>query len=116
MAGEVTSVGEISIKVNVDDHTDAQMKFIRMNVRNALEAMANATLQRAQMLAPVLTGSLKADGRVEKTADGFEVVFGSESVPYARRRHFENNLHPNTKYYLENAGKSVEREGINNYL
>ncbi len=116
MAGEITQVGEFTLQVKVEDHTDEQMKIIRMNVRNALKAMADATLQRAQMLAPVLTGALKSDGRVEPTADGFEVLFGSEKVPYARRRHYENNLHPDTKYYLQNAGESVKREGINNYL
>lgn len=116
MAGETTVVGSISIKVNVEDHTDAQMKLIRVNVRNALRAMAEATLQRAKMLAPVLTGSLRADGRIEPTEAGFDIVFGSEAVPYARRRHFENNLHPDTKYYLQNAGESVAKEGIKNYL
>lgn len=112
----VTSVGKVTVQV--DKHIGDVKQFIRINTRNRLRAMAEATLQRSRMLAPELTGSLKADGRVEES-DGDEleasVAYGSPSVPYARRRHFENNLHPDTKYYLQNAGDSVAKEGINKY-
>ena len=133
MAGDRTSVGNITIKVNVDDHTEAQMSLIRLNVKNALKAMANATLQRSQMLAPLLTGALRTDGRVESTSDGFEVVYGSGAVPYARYQEFGadkksladgggggkqwNYTTPGTgAHYLENAFETVKKEGVNNYL
>ena len=117
MAGEITVVGNITVKFSVSERTtEKQANLMRLNVRNALHAMANATLARAQMLAPHLTGALKADGRIEETANGFNVVFGSEAVPYARRRHYENKLHPDTLLYLERAGESVKQEGVKKYL
>ena len=112
-----TSVGSAKIKVKVEKRMGDNLKFIEINARNAVRAMAEATLQRSRMLAPELTGSLKADGRVE--TDGnltASVVYGSETVLYARRRHFENNLHPDTKYYLQNAGDTVAKEGIGKYI
>ena len=62
----VTSVGEAKISVKVDEHISDSLKFLRVNVRNSLRAMAEATLQRSRMLAPEVTGSLNADGRVEE--------------------------------------------------
>ena len=108
----VTSVGEVKVSVKVEEHISDSLKFLKVNVRNSLRAMAEATLQRSRMLAPELTGSLKADGRVEEAGENTLEV----SVAYARRRHFENNLHPDTKYYLQNAGDTVAKEGINKYL
>lgn len=115
----VTSVGEAKVSVSVEEHVHDSLKFLRVNVRNSLRAMAEATLQRSRMLAPELTGSLKADGRVEEAGENeleVSVAYGSPAVPYARRRHFENNLHPDTKYYLQNAGDTVAKEGISKYL
>jgi len=81
------------------------------------DVMTGVILTRATMLAPVLTGALVNDGRVEKNPEGGRsVVFGSNSVPYARRRHFENNLHPQTLYYLQRAGESVAKENIKKYV
>ena len=73
------------------------------------------------MLAPVLTGALKSDGRVETSQNGsvvqVKVVYGDSRVPYARRRHYENRKNPQTKYYLENAAKNViTKGGIKQFL
>lgn len=79
-------------------------------------AMCNSILNQAQMLAPVLTGALRADGRVEEVDDHTtQVVFGDEKVPYARLRHYENRKHPQTLLYLQRAGESVSKRGIEGY-
>ena len=48
----VTSVGEAKISVKVEEHISDSLKFLKVNVRNSLRAMAEATLQRSRMLAP----------------------------------------------------------------
>lgn len=114
--GEVTTVGNVKVAISMSKTPAEMRKFFKINVKNALRAMAEATLQRSRILAPELTGSLKADGRVVEEEGSAKVVYGSPDVPYARRRHFENNLHPETKYYLQNAGDTVAKEGVNKYL
>lgn len=122
-----TSVGTVKCTVKIRDNTSQKIKFLKVNAKNALRAMAEATLQRSRMLAPVLTGALRTSGRVEEKDEKGKlrvaVIYGSDSgdsdikaVKYARRRHFENNLHPETKYYLKNAGDTVAKEGIKKYL
>ena len=101
-------------------YTDNSAKVLKeetQKIDNALAKMGTAILNRAQMYAPVLTGALRADGRVVKDSPSSVTVrFGGFSVPYARRRHYENNKHPATKYYLERAGNQVARQGVQNYL
>ena len=83
----------------------------------AEQSMAQVILNRARMLAPVASGDLVGDGRVEKNSNGGRsVVFGGASVPYARRRHFENDRNPQTRGYLKRAGDSVAKENIKKYV
>lgn len=87
-------------------------------VMDRVEAtIGQVILNRATMLAPVMSGALVDDGRVEKNPNGGRsVVFGSPSVPYARRRHYENKRNPQTLNYLKKAGDSVAKEGIKKYV
>lgn len=81
------------------------------------ETMAGVMLTRATMLAPHESGDLESNGRVEMNPDGGRsVVFGDASVPYARRRHFENKKNPQTLNYLKRAGDSVVKENIKKYV
>lgn len=91
-------------------------KVATQNLKNAQKAMANSILNTAMMKAPVLTGALKSDGRIEYRNADIAVVFGDERVPYARLRHFENRKNPQTKYYLSNAGDQIMKKGIQSYL
>jgi hypothetical protein len=43
------------------------------------------------------------------------VHYGDARVPYARRRHLENKKNPQTKYYLQNAGDRVAKQGIQRF-
>ena len=107
----------MSITVKVNDGLNVWAKVTEINQDEAVRAMANAVDNIAQAKAPVLTGALKGDGRVRKIRKfSYEVQFGDSRVPYARRRHYENNKNPHTKYYLKNAGDEVVKRGIGVYL
>lgn len=99
---------EVSFKSKMDVYAQIQ----RLNMQKELEAKAEKTLGRARMLAPVLSGDLKMNGRVEKIQNGVSVVFGDNRIPYARRRHFENRKNPSTINYLERAGDQTKKEGF----
>nr|DAS15326.1 MAG TPA: Minor capsid protein [Caudoviricetes sp.] len=99
---------EVSFKSKMDVYAQIQ----RLNMQKELEAKAEKTLGRARMLAPVLSGDLKMNGRVEKIENGVSVVFGDNRIPYARRRHFENRKNPSTINYLERAGDQTKKEGF----
>lgn len=90
----------------------AYLQVQQMNMQKELEAKAEKTLGRARMLAPVLSGDLKMNGRVEKIPNGVSVIFGDSRIPYARRRHFENRKNPATINYLERAGDQTRKEGF----
>lgn len=60
--------------------------------------------RRAIILEPVLTGRMRQSTESFPSAQTVKVVV---DTPYARRRHFENKLHPETRLYLYNALKSI---------
>lgn len=100
------------VKVTFQSKMKAYLQVQQMNMQKELEAKAEKTLGRARMLAPVLSGDLKMNGRVEKIPNGVSVVFGDSRIPYARRRHFENRKSPATLNYLERAGDQTRKEGF----
>lgn len=83
----------------------------------AVLAAATDIHRGAGVLAPKLTHALANSGRVERVGIAyFRVIFGGGSVTYAKRRHYENRLHPNTLRYLERSGDSVARTFKQRYL
>lgn len=95
----------------------AYEKVQTANLRVAHRAMADRILERAQDNAPVLTGELKSDGRVEPCGDNTLIVmFGDKRVPYARLRHFENKRNPQKLLYLKRAGDETAKEGLEKFL
>lgn len=103
---------ECTITGNFQAWADAQ-NDVMQEVR---DVMCRSILNQAQMLAPVLTGALRADGRVEEVDEHTtQVIFGDEKVPYARLRHYENKKNPQTLLYLQRAGESVAKRGIEGY-
>lgn len=87
----------------------------------ALKSMGESIKNTATMLAPVDSGDLRSTGRVEMTGENeVKITFGGTAngvnVKYARRRHYENNKNPQTKYYLQRAGNQVSKKGIKPYL
>ena len=126
-----TTVATLSINVTIQDGTDEFVAQQKLNVKNALKAMADATVQRAQMLAPMSkikghAGTLRATGVVEVRDDGYETAaqFGN-GIAYARYQEYggygdrrvRNYTTPGTQsMYLLESGDSVSKEGIKNYL
>ena len=102
--------------IEFKDNSAKVLQEEEKRINEALSSMGDSILNLAQMYAPVLTGALRADGRVVKEPNSVTVRFGGFSVPYARRRCYETNKHPDTKYYLERAGNQVARKGVQFYL
>lgn len=102
--------------VKFTDYSAKVIKEEEGNINQALAKMGNSIKNYAQLYAPVDTGALRDDARVINEPYSVTVRFGGFSVPYARRRHYENNLHPDTKRYLERAGNQVAKLGVQYYL
>lgn len=78
--------------------------------------LATVIHRDAGNLAPRDTGALIASGRIRKNGVGnYSIVFGGGSVPYAKRRHYENRKHPGTLNYLKRAGDANSKQ-IKQYL
>lgn len=70
----------------------------------------------ASRIAPKRTRALVKSGRIVRLGHAaYRVTFGDARVPYARRRHFENKLHPGTLLYLQTPGDKIARGGIGKY-
>lgn len=134
-----TSVGSVSVKVTVKGDSESFLRLTELNVKNALKAMADATVQRAQMLrgggkgnaVPYKSGALQSTGLVEVREGGFQTVaqfgagltygryqeFGPDGDKYTGNKTEWDYTTPGTgPHYLRDAGDSVKEEGIKNYL
>lgn len=103
---ETTVVGNVTVKVTT---TRDWGREIQQQLKAGLNQLGTEILNEAQQNAPVLTGALRASGTLTVDGSTARIRFGSVDVPYARMRHYVNNLHPDTKYYLQRAGDSVSR-------
>lgn len=75
------------------------------------------THNTAQRIAPHQTGNLRNSGRIERVEPlHWMVSFGNSQVPYARRRHYENKLNPQTLRYLERPGDQNSKNFVARYL
>lgn len=125
-----TVVGNEVFKASVDITTWPKEIEIEaeINIRIALRAMCDATLQRARIMrdgnaVPFKSGNLSSTGFVWfNPADDmtYRVEFG-EGIKYARYQEFApdgwNYTTPGTgPHYLKTAGDSVAKEGIKKYL
>lgn len=79
-------------------------KLVEEAMRKGLTALGDDVKKRAIVLAPVDSGQLRRSSKVEVNSDSVEVSF---NTAYARRRHYENDLHPATRLYLTQALKSI---------
>lgn len=81
---------------------------IKGNVVEKTLDLAYAIGNQAMRGAPIDTGALVNSIRVtDDQKNTIYVVaggsFSGKSVPYAKRREFENNLHPNKRFYMKSA-------------
>ena len=124
-----TTVGSIGVEVVVKGNTDTLLKQTELNVRSALKAMADATLQRALIMTPavpVKSGELSATGLVYTEDNGMTAItqFGN-GLMYGRYQEYGspdpsrpwNYTTAGTgAFFLQTAGNSVAKEGIKNYI
>lgn len=84
-------------------------KLMDKMMADGLNNLGQAIRKRAIVLAPKDSGDLRRSGAVSVSTSKDEAIisFGNSDVRYARRRHYENNMHPSTRYYLTNALKSI---------
>ena len=108
--------------------TSAKMKWyepeiqqIRRNFMTGMIKMGYDMSNRAKSNAPVLTGALRNSIRVDDASSNAVWVraggqVGAFQVDYAILREFNNNKHPNTKYYMTRAYNSVVAGDIKKYF
>lgn len=99
----------------------AVLKALESQITNGLQKLGEAIVKAERSHAPVDKGTLVQSIRVERESPTKMLVIAGgnsngSSVPYARRRNFENKLHPNTKHYVENGVEEVIRGGIAQYF
>lgn len=117
------------VQVKVTDRLGAFLRVQEMNYQTAGRAMAESIVATSKMTAPMLTGALRSDARVETSTQGkrttYGAVYGDERVPYARAQEFGTNgivvfrhyTTPGTgKNYLRNAGDRIAERGIEVFL
>lgn len=99
------------------------VKFYKGWTKNIEGSMEKGLLEevidigtRANIIAPKLTGALVGSRNTRKTGNlEYTISYGGGKVPYAKRRYFENNKHPNSKKWLEKAAESVSRGDVGKY-
>lgn len=82
-------------------------RLVSEAMRDGLKALGDDVKRRAIVLAPIDSGDLRRSARVDVSTTGIDSVAISFNTPYAKRRHYENYLHPSTRLYLNNALKSI---------
>lgn len=86
---------------------------IESRLQKGLLEMTTDVLTRAIILAPFKDGGLAGSGTVTPIKDGYQIKFGSQRVPYARRQNFE---HKTRSHYLARAGEGAARGNVNRYF
>lgn len=103
------------------DWDEREIATIKRSFMAGLVKMGFAMRNKAVLNAPVLTGALRNSIRVTEQDNNQVIVraggtIGRFVVDYAELREFENNKHPQTKYYMTRAFNSVVEGNINQYF
>ena len=88
-------------------------KLTNSIIAAGMQSLGDDIRRRSQILAPKDTGALRQSAKVHLNSTN-DTVTVSFNTAYARRRHWENNLHPATRKYLTNALKSIKN--LNKYF
>lgn len=102
-----------SVRMNIKPNWAGQ---IERSLFTGLLELATDVDTRAKILAPKDTRALVNSSTISKRGNDVQIKFGSSRVPYARKRHFENQKNPQTIGYLEKAGESVIRGNTAKYF
>lgn len=99
-------MGNVRVTSNIKAWTANTAKKLDI----AVLEMATDIHRTSAMLAPKDTRNLVNSGRIKRVKQGnYQVSYGGGSIPYAKRRHYENKKNPQTIGYLEKAGDNVVR-------
>lgn len=113
------------VRAKIKDSLRAYMQVQKTNLDTAARSMAESIIVNSRITAPMLTGALRSDGRVEGNQGKYGAIFGDERVPYARAQEFGTNgivvfrnyTTPGTgSHYLKNAGDKVAERGIEVFI
>lgn len=86
---------------------NGKLSEVQRKTNAGLFRMGFDIASKARYNAPILTGALRNDIRTTASEGYVYVLAGSSRVPYARRREYENRLHPSTTHYMGRAFTSV---------
>lgn len=86
---------------------NGKLSEVERKTNQGLFRMGFDIASKARYNAPILTGALRNDIRTTAEGSTIYVLAGSSRVPYARRREYENRLHPSTTHYMGRAFTSV---------
>ena len=89
-----------------------KLTSLDMNTQQGLVMMGYDVANQAKRNAPYETGNLRNSIRaVRVPTGGVDIIaggnFGGKSVPYAKRREYENKKNPQTKFYMKRALNTV---------
>lgn len=77
-------------------------------MQKGLARLAAAIHEQAVKNAPKRSRALANSGQFTQSGElRYTVKFGGGSVPYAKKREYENKLHPDTRFYLRRARDSA---------
>lgn len=82
-------------------------RLVDTAIADGLMLIGKDVKKRAIILAPIDSGDLRQSAKVEMKIPLRDTVEVSFNTAYAKRRHYENMLHPSTRLYLNNALKSI---------
>lgn len=99
----------------------AVLNQVRSAFTQGMVKMGYAIANQARANAPVLSGALR--NSIRTTLDGKDDVYviagghaGSYTVPYAKRREYENNAHPSKRMYMHKAFNKIKSGDISQYF
>lgn len=103
------------VKVTIDRNWSNK---IQSGIQKGLLEMVTEIDKRSAFLAPKDTRALVNSRRITpQGSDAYLISYGADGkVPYARRRHEENNKNPQSRGYLAKAGDSVARGEKSKYF
>lgn len=120
-----SSVGNFSS--DYKDKSNAWLQVFKINIENAIGAMADSIKSKAQISVPFKSGALHDSARVEGSGMSREIIFGGNGINYGAYQergerfdgtHIVRNYTTigTNKNYLKNATEVVIKEGIKRYL
>lgn len=90
---------------------NAKISTLSRKTQQGLVMMAYEVANQAKQNAPYDEGTLRNSIRVVPNTNGVEVIaggsYGGKKIAYAKRREYENNKNPHTKFYMKNALETV---------